>query len=150
MREIELVAMLSELYEDNAPISFKTLMNTVIKCDEISEVLIEPTFFNVSLKSYSVCCHLMDDNLSYVANLWLFFVDYNNVIIFQYYSFRDRNHSTRHLSSFNEEDTLYDINRSLRQQPNEEIKNMIVRPDLKELVASLDMHNVRLLKQGDY
>ncbi len=149
MKEIELVAMLSELYEDNTPISFKTLMNTVINCDEISTILIESRFFNVSLEDYgddykAVCCHLMDDDLSYVANLWLFFVDYNNVIIFQYYSFHDRKYDIKHLPRFDEEDTVYNINRSSRQQPSEEIRNMIVRPNLKELVDSLDMHNIRL------
>lgn len=92
MNKMTLLEILRELHETNTPVSFKSLLNTLKLCDEIQRYKVP---MNISyfcgyneMPCYCICINEYDSSREWdnpFGNLWVGFIDDDNVLILQYY-----------------------------------------------------------------
>ena len=135
MKVEEFVVLLKEYYDNDIPISFKSLLNTVKEVDEFYMYIADEINYNRTMHNnfnlinkdlhYIKRYYLKDKYERTLFNLWIGFIDEYNVIICQLYN--KRYASTLYLNDINREGsqlyTKYNtIDKDLELLP-EEYKN---------------------------
>ena len=135
MKVEEFVDLLKEYYDNDIPISFKSLLNTVKEVDEFYMYIADEINYNRTMHNnfnlinkdlhYIKRYYLKDKYERTLFNLWIGFIDEYNVIICQLYN--KRYASTLYLNDINREGsqlyTKYNtIDKDLELLP-EEYKN---------------------------
>lgn len=92
MNKMELLEILRELHETNTPVSFKSLLNTLKLCDEIKryKAPMDTRYFCGYDEMPCYCIYIneyesVSDLGNFFGNLWVGFIDDDNVLILQYY-----------------------------------------------------------------
>ena len=89
MTKLSLIEILKELHETNTPVNFKSLLNTLQLCDEIKQYKIPTHTFHFcgydTMPCYCIGINEHEYGTDRLGNLWIGFIDNNNVYILQYY-----------------------------------------------------------------
>ena len=92
MNKMSLLEILRELHETNTPVSFKSLLNTLKLCDEIKryKAPMDTRYFCGINEMPCYCIYINEyesgiDIDEVFGNLWVGFIDDDNVLILQYY-----------------------------------------------------------------
>ena len=108
MKVEEFIDLLKEYYDNDIPMSFKSLLNTIKEVDEFYMYTADGLHFNRTMYNnlnkylgYIKCYYLKDEYERTLFNLWIGFIDENNVIICQLYN--KRYSSTLYLNDINRE-----------------------------------------------
>ena len=92
MNKMALLEILRELHETNTPVNFKSLLNTLKLCDKIQRYKVPMnTSYFCGYNEMPCYCIFINEYESGIdidevfGNLWVGFIDDDNVLILQYY-----------------------------------------------------------------
>ena len=91
--EEELVNILREYHENNVIMSFTSFLNTLKTCKDIDKYIVEQSPYDIRVNPcYCIETYKYLDEekiYSHMTNIWIYFIDENNILLKRYYSMRN-------------------------------------------------------------
>ena len=89
--EEELVDILREYHENNVIMSFTSFLNTLKACKDIDKYIVEQSPYDIRTNPcYCIETYKRDEEIySHMTNIWIYFIDENNILLKRYYSMRN-------------------------------------------------------------